>query len=35
MASDYLSKYYTENNPVTTRLTIVRKILTRVICFIE
>ena len=34
MASDYLSKYYTENNPVTTRLTIVRKILTRVICFI-
>ena len=34
MASDYLSKYYSENNPVITRLTIVKKILIRVICFI-
>lgn len=34
MASDYLSKYYNENNPVILRLTIVRKILIRLILFI-
>lgn len=34
MASKYLIKYYNDNNPVLTRLTIIKKILIRLICFI-